>query len=85
MVLAISFVFAWIRLASGSVWPAAILHASHNLWIQSVFDPLTADTGRTAWVIGEFGAALAVVCVAAAAIVARRRGAAARSTPAQAA
>ena len=72
LVLAISFLFAWIRLASGSVWPAAILHASHNLWIQSVFDPLTADTGRTAWVIGEFGAALAIVCVGVAVLVVRR-------------
>jgi len=60
LVLGASFVFAWIRLRSGSVWPAAILHASHNLWIQGVFDPFTADTGRTAWIIGEFGAALAL-------------------------
>ncbi len=61
LVLGLSFLFAWIRLRSGSVWPAAILHASHNLWIQSVFDPLTADTGHTKWIIGEFGAALAIV------------------------
>jgi CAAX protease family protein len=61
LVLGVSFVFAWIRLRSGSVWPAAILHGSHNLWIQEVFDPLTANTGRTPWVIGEFGAALAIV------------------------
>jgi membrane protease YdiL (CAAX protease family) len=72
MVLGISFVFAWIRLASGSVWPAAILHASHNLWIQSVFDPLTGDTGRTAWVIGEFGAALAIAAIVAGLVVATR-------------
>ena len=66
LVLGIAFVFAWIRLASGSVWPAAILHASHNLWIQEVFDPLTGNTGPTPWVIGEFGAALALVAVPAA-------------------
>lgn len=65
LVLGISFVFAWIRLASGSVWPAAILHGSHNLWIQQVFDPFTESTARTAWVIGEFGAALAILGVAA--------------------
>jgi membrane protease YdiL (CAAX protease family) len=61
LVVAISFVFAWIRLKSGSVWPAAILHGSHNLWIQGIFDPATGDTGKTAWIIGEFGAALALV------------------------
>jgi membrane protease YdiL (CAAX protease family) len=60
LVLGASFVMAWLRLRSGSVWPAVILHASHNLWIQTVFDPFTADTGRTAWIIGEFGAALAL-------------------------
>lgn len=65
LVLGISFVFAWIRLASGSVWPAAILHGSHNLWIQQVFDPLTGNTGPTPWIIGEFGAALALVAIAA--------------------
>lgn len=66
LVLAIAFVFAWLRLASGSVWPAVILHASHNLWVQQVFDPLTGNTGPTPWVIGEFGAALALVAVPAA-------------------
>ncbi|HKD20021.1 MAG TPA: CPBP family intramembrane glutamic endopeptidase [Thermoanaerobaculia bacterium] len=60
LVLGASFVLAWLRLRSGSVWPAVIFHASHNLWIQTVFDPFTADTGRTAWIIGEFGAALAL-------------------------
>jgi uncharacterized protein len=65
LVVAISFVFAWIRLRSGSVWPAAILHGSHNLWIQGVLNPLTGDTGKTAWIIGEFGAALALAGLAA--------------------
>ena len=74
LVVGIAFVFAWIRLKSGSVWPAAILHGSHNLWIQGVFDPLTADTGRTKWIIGEFGAALALVAIGAAWLTWRRRG-----------
>jgi len=60
LVLGASFVMAWLRLRSGSVWPAVVFHASHNLWIQTVLDPFTADTGRTAWIIGEFGAALAL-------------------------
>ncbi|MBE0685274.1 MAG: CPBP family intramembrane metalloprotease, partial [Anaerolineaceae bacterium] len=41
MVLGISFAFAWLRLKSGSLWTAAILHASHNLFIQAIFTPLT--------------------------------------------
>ena len=67
MVLGISFVFAASRLASGGVWPAAVLHGSHNLFIQGVFDPITADTGRTKWWIGEFGASLALAAVGVAA------------------
>ena len=42
------------------MWPAAILHASHNLYIQAFFDRVTVDTGPTKWLTGEFGAALAV-------------------------
>lgn len=72
-VIGIGFVFAYVRLVSGSVWPAAILHGSHNLWIQQVFDPLTGDTGKTPWIIGEFGAALAIVAIGVAWVTARQR------------
>jgi membrane protease YdiL (CAAX protease family) len=44
MVVGLSFAFAWMRLKSGSLWTAVLLHASHNLFIQRVFDPLTTDT-----------------------------------------
>jgi membrane protease YdiL (CAAX protease family) len=66
MVLGMSFLLAWVRLGLGSVWPAALLHAAHNLWVQAVFDPLTRDSGPTAYLTGEFGAALALAVVAAA-------------------
>jgi membrane protease YdiL (CAAX protease family) len=60
MVVGIAFPFAWIRLRSGSVWPAALLHASHNLFIQGYFDAVTVDTGVTKYLVSEFGAALAI-------------------------
>ena len=63
MVVSISFVFAWMRLKSGSLWSGAILHASHNLFVQGVFDQLMRDTGRTLWFTTEFGAALALSSV----------------------
>lgn len=63
MVLGIGFAFAWIRLRSGSVWPAAILHASHNLYIQGFFDVVTVDKGITKYLVSEFGAALALVAI----------------------
>ena len=63
MVLAISVVFAWMRLRSGSLWTGALLHASHNLYVQAIFTPLTRNTGKTNWFIDEFGAVLPVVAV----------------------
>ncbi|MEA4908731.1 MAG: type II CAAX endopeptidase family protein [Anaerolineaceae bacterium] len=60
MVMGISFVFAWLVLRSGSLWPAVILHAAHNLFIQGLFDPLTTNTGPTAYLTGEFGIGLAI-------------------------
>jgi membrane protease YdiL (CAAX protease family) len=64
MVISISFVFAWMRLQSGSLWTGAILHGSHNLYIQGIFTPLTRNTGKTAWFIDEFGCVLPLVAIA---------------------
>jgi membrane protease YdiL (CAAX protease family) len=73
MTMSLSFIFAWMRLKSGSLWTGAILHASHNLYIQAVFTPLTRDTGKTAWFIDEFGLVLPVVVTAFAIYFWRRR------------
>jgi membrane protease YdiL (CAAX protease family) len=63
LVVGISFAFAWLRLKSGSLWTAALLHASHNLFIQSIFTPLTSSTAITPFVIDEFGVGLAICAV----------------------
>jgi membrane protease YdiL (CAAX protease family) len=56
MVMNLSFIMTWLRLRSGSVWPCAILHGSHNLFIQQIFTPLTSPRGDvTAYAIDEFG------------------------------
>ncbi len=60
MAVGFSFMLAWFRLKTGSVWPAMFLHASHNVFVQTIFTPLTADTGLTRFVVGEFGVGLAV-------------------------
>jgi membrane protease YdiL (CAAX protease family) len=80
MVVGISFVFAWLRLRSGSLWTGAFLHASHNLFIQRIFTPLTTDTGKTRWAIDEFGAALPIVAVVVAILVWRKRSEVAGAT-----
>jgi CAAX protease family protein len=74
MVVASSFVYAWLRLKSGSVWTGVILHASHNLFIQEIFDPLTADRGLTKYITTEFGVGLAVGYTVLAMYFWRRRG-----------
>jgi membrane protease YdiL (CAAX protease family) len=64
MVIGTSFVTAWLRLKSGSLWTGVLFHASHQVFIQGVFDPLTTNTGRTKYITGEFGCGLALVCLA---------------------
>lgn len=72
-IVAISFIFSWMRLKSGSLWAAAILHASHNCYIQDILTPLTRNTGKTAWFIDEFGAVLPIVAIGFAIYFWRRR------------
>jgi membrane protease YdiL (CAAX protease family) len=62
-VIAMSGVFAWLRLDSRSLWPAASLHASHNLFIQVVFDPLSARAPYHITMVSEFGVVTAAACV----------------------
>ena len=69
MVVGISYLFAWITLRSGSVWPAVLLHASHNQWIQGFFDRATIDTGPTRYWTGELGAGLALAGIVVALLV----------------
>jgi membrane protease YdiL (CAAX protease family) len=73
-VLSLSVLLAWLRLRSGSVWPAVILHGTHNLFIQGFFDRVTVSTGPTPWLTGEFGAVLALAIAGVAGIVWRARG-----------
>jgi membrane protease YdiL (CAAX protease family) len=61
-VVAFSFVYAWLRLKSGSIWPAVIIHASFNLF-EGVFNQLTVDRGYTEYFTTEFGAGLAIAFV----------------------
>ncbi|HJV21795.1 MAG TPA: CPBP family intramembrane glutamic endopeptidase [Holophagaceae bacterium] len=75
LVLGVSFPLAWLRMRSGSLWTGAVLHASHNLFIQSVFTPLTAPRGRvTAYAIDEFGFVLPLVLLGVGFYFWKRRG-----------
>ncbi len=48
------YVLARLRLETGSVWPAVVLHAAWNHIIQQLFDKATTGAGAMLWV-GESG------------------------------
>lgn len=83
MVIGISFVFAWLRLRSGSLWTAALLHASHNLFVQAVFTPMTGQNAVTPYIIDEFGCGLAIAIAIAAFLFWRKRNSLPSESPAQ--
>jgi membrane protease YdiL (CAAX protease family) len=74
MIVALSFILAWMTLKAQSFWPAAVLHATHNLFVQGVFDGATIENASTNWLTGEFGAGLAVSTAVAAWLLIRLGG-----------
>jgi CAAX protease family protein len=66
------FVFARLRLETGSVWPAIALHASWNSIIQVAFDPASTGAGAAVWV-GESGILVALTMIVAAVVFGRGR------------
>lgn len=74
MIVSLSVIMAWITLKSRSFWPAAVLHSTHNLFVQGVFDAATIETASTNWLTGEFGAGLAVTVAVAAWLLLRFGG-----------
>jgi uncharacterized protein len=47
-VLGVGSVASWSRLATGSVWPSVLMHATWNSVIQGGFDALTVGEGPRA-------------------------------------
>jgi membrane protease YdiL (CAAX protease family) len=72
MVVSSSFLYAWLRMRSASVWPAAMLHAAHNLLVQSVFDQATVNRHGAFYLTTEFGAGLGLFTVLVAWLILRR-------------
>jgi membrane protease YdiL (CAAX protease family) len=59
---AMTFGMNWLRFKSGSLWTAALFHASHNFYVQQLFDPLTRETGPLSkYMLGEAGIALTLI------------------------
>ena len=73
-IIAVSYLLLWLRLKSGSLWTAVLFHTSHNFYVQDLFTPVTADTGVTPYIIGEFGVAIPIVLCLLAYLAWRKRG-----------
>ena len=71
-VLGLGSIACWSRLATGSIWPSVLMHATWNSVIQEGFDALTAGEGprsvENLWV-GESGILVAGVAVVVALVV----------------
>jgi len=84
MVISSSFLYTWLRQRSGSVWPPALLHAAHNLLVQSVFDAATVNRNGAFYLTTEFGAGIALFTILVAWLILGRKsepGAAIHASP----
>lgn len=76
---AFGVVFARLRLETGSVWPAIVLHAAWNSIIQSAFDAARSGGDRSAlhddasWWVGESGVLTVLAMIIAAVVFAQGR------------
>ncbi len=77
-VISIGVIIARFRLATGSVWPAIVLHAAWNSIIQQGFDRSTTGANAALWT-GEAGILVATVMIIAAVVVSLRPGPVLRS------
>ena len=73
MIRSFSVIITWFRLKAGSVWTPVFLHTAHNVFVQTIFTPLTYDSGPTEYLIDGFGAGLAAVDLIAAVVIWRLR------------
>ena len=61
-IVAVGFLFARLRLESGSVWPCILGHAAWNSTIHGLYDFSSTGSSRELW-IGESGILVVVVTV----------------------
>jgi membrane protease YdiL (CAAX protease family) len=64
MTIGMSFILTYLRVRSGSLWPAVILHASHNIYVLTIMQPMTVQYKETWRYASEFGFILPLVTLA---------------------
>jgi len=61
MIIGISVILAYFTFKSKSLWPAAIYHSVHNIYIQKICTPLTISNENTTFWIDEYGFMIPIV------------------------
>lgn len=61
MIVAISVIMTYFTFKSNSLWPAAIFHSVHNIFIQKVFTPITTTNESSSFWIDEYGLMIPIV------------------------
>lgn len=61
MILGMSVILTYYTFSSNSLWPAAIFHSVHNIYIQKICTPLTITKDKTFFWIDEYGLMLPIV------------------------
>jgi len=55
MIVGISVILAYLTFKSNSLWPAAVYHSVHNIYIQKISTPLMVYNDKTSFWIDEYG------------------------------
>jgi membrane protease YdiL (CAAX protease family) len=61
MIIGMSVILAYYTFKSNSLWPAAIYHSVHNIYIQKICTPLTITNDNTTFWIDEYGFMIPIV------------------------
>jgi len=61
MIVGISVILAYYTFKSNSLWPAALYHSVHNIYIQKICTPLTLSNENTTFWIDEYGFMIPIV------------------------
>ncbi|MEN8879901.1 MAG: type II CAAX endopeptidase family protein [Polaribacter sp.] len=61
MIIGISVILAYYTFKSNSLWPAAVYHSVHNIYIQKICTPLTISNDNTTFWIDEYGFMIPII------------------------
>ena len=61
MIIGVSVILAYYTFKSKSLWPAALYHSAHNIYIQKICTPLTISNDTTTFWIDEYGLMMPII------------------------